>query len=498
MNGTSETPLDVLIIGAGLSGIGCACRLTLDLPDKSLLILEARDVSGGTWDLFRYPGIRSDSDLFTFGYDFEPWKSDTAIADGGAILAYLRDTAQRYGVEQKIRYNHAVIAADWESEEACWRVTVEHSVTGVRSVIYARWLFSAAGYYDYAEGYRPEFPGEDEFAGKIIHPQFWPEDLDYAGKRIAVIGSGATAVTLLPALAAKAAHVTQVQRTPTYVVSVPARDPLATILQRFLPNRWVYAISRRRQILRQRWFFVFCQRFPNAARRLIRGMVRRNLPADYPIDVHFNPPYDPWDQRLCAVPDGDLFKALSGGKASIVTGQIDRFTRTGIRMTSGEAVAADIIITATGLKVQVFGKYSLTVDGQPVQASERLVYKGMMLDGVPNFSFAIGYTNSSWTLKIGLLTTYLCRLLKYMGENGYASAVAKRPDGQLKTRPLLDFGAGYIQRAVDGLPRQGEGYPWVMSFSYFSDAALFKRGRIDDADMHFSPPPSNSKREAAA
>ena len=487
-----EEPLDVVIVGAGLSGIGAASYLSSELPRKSYAILEARGDLGGTWDLFRYPGIRSDSDLFTFGYEFKPWRSDKAIAGAADILAYLREAAAECGADRRIRYHHKVLRADWDSATALWTVTVRRSDIDAEISIRARWLFSATGYYDYDEGYSPPFEGAETFRGPLIHPQHWPAGFDHAGKRIAVIGSGATAVTLVPALAQTAVHVTQIQRTPTYVMALPSSDWLANLFRRILPEARAHAAARKANVLRQRWFWLLCRSHPRLARRLIRWSNRRMLPKDYPVDVHFNPPYDPWDQRLCVVPDGDLFKAIRRGSASIVTGAIERITETGVLMASGEEIAADAIVTATGLNIQLFGGAELFVDGRRVEPAERLVFKGMMLDGVPNFCFAVGYTNSSWTLKVGLLCRSFCRLLALMDAEGHAVCVAERPSGGIATRPLLDFGAGYVKRALDTLPRQGDRAPWEMTFNYIEDARMVGRGEIKDPALRFSPPPAAS------
>ena len=481
--------LDVLIIGAGISGLGMAATLKQRLPGKSWLILESRAEIGGTWSLFRYPGVRSDSDLFTFGYDFKPWTDRKSIADAGAILSYLHETVAEFALAPGILFHHRVTGANWDSARALWEVTVERHDTRGTETFLCRWLFGATGYYDYAKGHTPDFAGRADFAGRILHPQFWPDDYDPTGRRIAVIGSGATAVTLVPALADRAAHVTQIQRTPTYVMPVPAVDGLANSLRRWLPARTAHALARWKNVRQQIWFWRFCQAFPGAARRLIRWANRRSLPPGFDVDTHFNPPYDPWDQRLCAVPDGDLFKALGSGRASIVTGAIDRFVPQGIRMADGQVIEADTIVTATGLSLQLFGGATLSVDGTPVDPAQKLVFKGMMLDGVPNFCFAVGYTNSSWTLKVGLLCEYLCRLLAEMDARNTPVCVTRRPDRPMETRPLLDFGAGYIQRAIAGLPRQGDSAPWEISFSYMSDARMVRRGPIVDPAMELKPAP---------
>ncbi|MFH8727502.1 flavin-containing monooxygenase [Streptomyces termitum] len=478
--------LDVLVVGAGISGIGAARYLKTELPGKSFAILEARPASGGTWDLFRYPGIRSDSDLHTFGYEFKPWRDRQSIADAPRILAYLRQTAAENGIEEHIRYHHKVLGASWSTGEARWTVEVERADTGERTTLTCGWLFSAGGYYRYDEGFTPRFEGRDRFHGPVVHPQHWPEDLDHAGKRVVVIGSGATAVTLVPAMAGTAAHVTMLQRTPTYVVPVPRSDLVANALKKCLGARRGYALTRRKNIVQQRLIWRFCQRFPKTARRLIRWVNTRQLPAGYPVDVHFNPPYDPWDQRLCAVPDGDLFRTIREGRASVVTDRIATFTERGLLLESGRELEADVIVTATGLNVQAFGGIRLTVDGREVKLPDTLAYKGMMLSGVPNFAFAIGYTNSSWTLKIGLLCEHFCRLLAHMDAHGHTVCRPEPADPGMSTRPFLDFGAGYIRRAVDALPRQGDRMPWLTSMDYRDDVRLLRSGDVADPELRFS------------
>ena len=477
--------VDVLIVGAGLSGIGVGASLTRTLPHKSFVILEGRGSSGGTWDLFRYPGIRSDSDLTTFGYDFKPWRQREAIADGAQILEYLRETVQENDLEGRIRYHHRVVGAAWSSETARWTVTVERTDTGEELLFSAGWLFSAGGYYDYAHGHTPHFEGRDRFQGRIVHPQHWPEDLDWTGKRVVVIGSGATAVTLVPSMADEAAHVTMLQRTPTYVMPIPREDRLALRLRRRFGDERGHALARRKNILKQRAIWGFCQRFPGAARRTIRRFNEERLPAGFPVDEHFNPPYDPWDQRLCAVPDGDLFRAIRTGDASVVTDRIVTFTETGILLESGRELEADVIVTATGLTIQLLGGLDLTVDGRPVDVTDSVAYRGMMLSGVPNFAMAIGYTNSSWTLKIGLVCEYFCRLLTHMDEHGQ-DAVRAVADPGMETRPLLDFGAGYVQRALESMPRQGTAAPWLMSMDYFQDVRTLRRGPVVDEHLEFA------------
>ena len=481
--------VDVLIVGAGISGIGAAYYLQRDHPGRRYLIVEARGASGGTWDLFRYPGVRSDSDLHTFGYEFRPWRSDTAIASGNRILDYLRETAVEHGISGNIRYHTTVTAASWSSSDARWTVTVQDAATGARSVILCNWLLCAAGYYRYDEGFTPRFEGRERFAGPVVHPQHWPQDLDLAGKRVVVIGSGATAVTLIPALAQTAAHVTMLQRTPSYVLPVPSRDAVNARLTAWFGAERGYAMTRWVNSTRQVALWRLCRRYPNVARRLIRNLNKKMLPADYPVDEHFNPPYSPWDQRMCIVPDGDLFRAIREGKASVVTGHIETFTEDGVQLIDGRRLEADIVVTATGLNVQALGGLALTVDGSPVHAPQRFVYKGMMLSGVPNFVFVFGYTNASWTLKVGPLCEHFCRLLSYLDSRGYDTA---RPvaDPGMAARPFTDFAAGYIKRALAQLPRQGSRAPWRISPTYRADARLLRK-RVDGPDLVFSSVPAD-------
>ncbi len=487
------TSVDVLIVGAGISGIGAAYYLQREHPRRSYVILEARDASGGTWDLFRYPGIRSDSDLYTFGYEFKPWRDEDAIASADKILAYLRETAAEYGIDRKIRYHSKVVSASWSSRDARWTVEMDHTDTGERTTLTCNWLFCAGGYYRYDEGYTPHFEGRERFRGLIIHPQQWPADLDYAGKRVLVIGSGATAVTLIPAMADTAAHITMLQRTPSYVMPLPLQDKLANRLRTLLGDDRAYAITRRKNIIRQQAIWRFCQKYPKAARRVIRSFNVKMLPAGYPVDEHFNPPYNPWDQRLCAVPDGDLFKVIRKGRASVVTDRIATFTEKGVLLESGRELEADIIITATGMNVQMIGGISLTVDSRPVSLPDTVAYKGMMLSGVPNFAYAIGYTNSSWTLKIGLLCEHFCRLLAYMDAHGYDTARPEPAGPAMPTRPFMNFGAGYIQRAIGQLPRQGDRAPWLTSMSYASDVRLLRRLPVQDPELLLSRSQAHEK-----
>src|SRR3954447_10723273 len=485
---TSPTDhVDVLIVGAGVSGIGCAYHLQAGAPGKSYMILEAREATGGTWDLFRYPGIRSDSDLHTFGYAFKPWEGEKAIADGPAILDYIRETASENGIDRHIRLGHKVLGASWSSADARWTVDVERVGTGETIQVTCGWLFSAGGYYRYDEGYTPEFPGAERFGGQVVHPQHWPEDLHYAGKRVVVIGSGATAVTLVPALADKAAHVTMLQRSPSYIAAVPERDPIANFLRRKLPADKAYALTRRKNIWLQKTIYRLSQRHPQFMRRLFIGGVKRRLPEGYDVARHFSPAYNPWDQRLCAVPDGDLFDVLSDGSASVVTDRIESFTETGIKLVSGAELEADIIVTATGLNLLAFGGIELSVDGRAVNLADTLVYKAMMLSDVPNFAFAIGYTNSSWTLKVDLVCSFLTRILNHMDRTGTDTCTPHNDDPGMATRPLLDFSAGYVQRAVHAFPRQGSRAPWQLAMSYAADRQIIGRdGRVEDPELKFT------------
>lgn len=481
-------PLDVLIIGAGVSGIGAAAYLRRHQPHKVFAILESRERMGGTWDLFRYPGIRSDSDLYTFGFDFKPWTKAKSLADAADILEYLREAVAEYQLDPFIQYRQKVVSANWQSDKGLWAVCVEDGHTAETRTIECRWLFSAGGYYRYDQGFSPRFEGAEQFKGQIIHPQHWPERLDYRGKHVVVIGSGATAVTLIPAMADEVASITMLQRTPSYIVNQPANDSVAAFLRKILPAQTAYSLTRYKNAKITLVFWRFCQRFPGLARKLLIWLTRRELPKGYPVDVHFNPPYKPWDQRLCSVPEGDLFKAISAGKASVVTDHIERFTESGVLLKSGTELKADIIITATGLNVQLFGGIALHKDGEPVVLSQTLAYKGTMLSGVPNFAFAVGYTNSSWTLKVCLLCDHFCRLLGFMDSQGHNVCEPKAPDG-VETRPLLDFGAGYVQRALDSIPRQGPREPWVMSMDYFRDIKLLRRGKVADECLRFSTVP---------
>lgn len=485
--------VDVLIVGGGLSGVGAGCHLRMNCPGKTFAILEARDAIGGTWDLFRYPGIRSDSDMFTLGYNFHPWKEAKTIADGPSIRAYINETADEYDVRDSIRLHHRAVNAEWSSEDAQWTVDIERTDTGESFQMTCNFIYACTGYYRYDEGYTPEFPGTDQFKGDIIHPQHWPEDYDYTGKRVVVIGSGATAVTLVPAMADRAAHVTMLQRSPSYVVSLPGSDPLARLLRRLLPNKLVYPIVRWKNVLLAMAFFQLSRRRPRFIKGLIRKGVEHRLPKDFDVKTHFNPSYNPWDQRVCLVPDDDLFKVLSDGRAEIVTDHIDTFTEDGIKLESGKQIEADVIVTATGLNLQAIGGMSLAVDDKPVVLPETVAYKGMMLSGLPNMAMALGYTNASWTLKCDLCSHYVCRLINYMDEHGYQQCMPLAPDPSLPREPFIDFNSGYVVRAIHNFPKQGPRAPWRLYQNYPRDVHLLKRGEIQDEGVRFSRAPSKER-----
>jgi cation diffusion facilitator CzcD-associated flavoprotein CzcO len=477
--------VDVLIIGAGISGIGAAAHLTRKHPEKSYLILEGREALGGTWDLFRYPGIRSDSDLHTFCYAFKPWIDKKAIADAPSILRYIQEAAAEYGVPDHIRLGHKVTDASWSSEDRCWTVTAERGPDAEPVRFTATWFFCAGGYYRYDRAYVPELPGVDNFGGQLVHPQFWPEDLDYEGKRVVVIGSGATAMTIVPAIAERAAHVTMLQRTPSYVISIPAVDPIAELFKRLLGPVRAHRITKRKNVWIGRLIYNTSRRYPGALRKLIRAGTVRALPEGYDVDTHFNPPYNVWDQRLCLVPDGDLFNALSSGDASIVTDKIETFTETGVRTVSGEELEADIIVTATGLELVPLAGINYSVDGEEIKLPDTFTYKGMMLSGMPNFLYALGYINASWTLKVDLICQHFCRLLSLMDERGYAYCVPDAPAAE-STRPLLDFSAGYVLRAMEHFPKQGSVPPWELNMDYLRDRKVLLEGPVGD-HMRFTP-----------
>jgi monooxygenase len=477
--------VDVVIVGAGISGISAAWHLQQRCPGKSFTILEARADMGGTWDLFKYPGIRSDSDMFTLGFRFKPWTSAKSIADGPSILAYLKEAATENGIDRHMRFNHKVVAADWSDTENRWNLTVE--ANGQRTTMSCGFLLACSGYYNYDEGYSPQFPGAEDFAGTIVHPQHWPEDLDYAGKRVVVIGSGATAVTLIPALVnSGAGHVTMLQRTPTYIGALPDVDPVAEKANKYLPAKVAHVINRWKAIIFSTSQYQLSQRFPKYMRKTLLTMAARRLPQGFDVEKHFGPAYKPWDQRLCLAPNGDLFKTIRKGNADVVTDTIERFTEKGIQLTSGEHLDADIIVTATGLNIRFFGGAEVLRNGVPMDLSTSVAFKGMMLSGVPNMVFTFGYTNASWTLKADLTSEYVAKLLNYMDTHGYDTVVPEEPGEQVERRPFVDLSSGYILRAIDRLPKSGSDAPWRLKQNYLVDLRVIRQGRVDDPALHFT------------
>ena len=466
---------DVLIVGAGLSGIAAAHYVQTRLPHATYAIVEARGAVGGTWDLFRYPGVRSDSDMQTLGYSFRPWRGDVALASGASIIRYIRDTAREEKIEQHISFGRSVTAASWSSGDACWTVSLRSGETV--EALRCRFLFMCTGYYEYEKGYVPHFDGIERYRGALVHPQAWPQDLDYRAKRVLVIGSGATAITIVPALAREASHVTMMQRSPAYVLSLPGRDTLA--------SRLPYAIVRWRNILRQQFYYTLMRRRPKAARAHIKRLNRAELGLGYDVDTHFTPRYEPWDQRFCFVPDGDLFQALRSGKASIETGEIEAFTETGVRLRTGKTLDADIVVTATGFNMRLMAGVQVTVDGNDIDLSKTVVYKGMMLCGVPNAAMALGYTNASWTLKCELTARYVCRLLAHMYRRGYAYCVPREPEDSVAREPAVSLTSGYVKRAEPHLPKQGSRAPWRLYQNYALDLAALRFGRLRDGVMQF-------------
>ena len=484
MRTSSGEHLDVVIVGAGLSGIGAACHLQRECPDLDYAVLEARERIGGTWDLFRYPGVRSDSDMQTLGYAFAPWEAAEAIADGPAILRYVSDTADRHGIIGRVRPGRRVIDAEWSSDTAEWSLEVRRDDGEVERLT-CRFLLMCTGYYRHDHGYTPEFAGTDRFRGPIVHPQLWPEDLDYRGRRVVVIGSGATAVTLVPAMAKTAGHVTMLQRSPSYVLSVPGTDEMGQWLRRRLPAGAAYQLVRWRNVLVMSLLYQLSRRRPQLIKRLLRQGIARQLPEGYEVDTHFRPRYDPWDQRMCFVPDGDLFEALRDGTASIVTGEIETFTERGVRIQGGREIEADIIVTATGLRLLALGGVTLSVDGRTVDLPDTVAYKGMMLSGVPNLAFAMGYTNASWTLKADLTARQVCRVLNHMRAGGFDRCVPILDDPGLGREPLINLASGYVQRSVDEFPTQGARRPWRVHQNYVLDLLAFRMGRVDDGALRF-------------
>lgn len=477
--------VDVLIIGAGLAGIGGACQLRRNCPNHSFAILEARASSGGTWDLFRYPGFRSDSDMYTYSYGFKPWKDKSTIADGHKILSYIREAAAEYDVEQHIRYQHKVVTANWSSTDQRWLVTAERGDSGEQVSISCKFMFNCSGYYDYERGYTPEFAEIDSFNGDVFHAQHWPENLDYQGKRVVVVGSGATAVTLVPAMSTDTASLVMLQRTPTYIASIPAEDPWALKLRKYLPASWIFRLTRWKKVLFQIYVYQLSRRKPKQLKRFLLGGVRKALGPDYDVATHFTPDYNPWDQRLCAVPDGDMFTAIREGRAEVVTDHIEQFNEQGIALKSGKQLDADIVVLATGLNLKFAGGVKHSFDGREVDLSEHFIYRGMMFSGLPNMAFTVGYTNSSWTLKTDLTGQYVCRLLKKM-DRGKHSTVTPSIKGQIDEVPLLDFDAGYVLRARHLMPKNGNRLPWKNYQNYIRDFIGLRLGSLNDDELEFS------------
>jgi cation diffusion facilitator CzcD-associated flavoprotein CzcO len=492
--------VDVLIVGAGLAGIGAACRLRQRCPGKTFAIVEARGAIGGTWDLFRFPGIRSDSDMFTLSYPFRPWSGSRSIVDGASIREYVAETAREHGVERRIRFHHRVVSAAWSSRDARWRVEIERGDTGETVHLECGFLFACTGYYRYDEAYTPAFEGVERFGGEIVHPQFWTDDVDHADKRVVVIGSGATAVTLIPAIAREARHVTMLQRSPSYILSLPAIDPLAGLLWRYLPARLAYPLVRWKNVLVALAIYRFSRRRPTAMRRFLRKELEHRLPAGFDIDTHFTPRYQPWDQRLCIVPDGDLFKAIADGRVSVVTDRIATFTESGLALASGAHLEADLVVTATGLRMVPLGGIRLSVDGRDVELSKELLYRGMQISGVPNLAFAFGYTNQSWTLGVDLTCEQVCRLLGHMDRHGYAACTPRNRDPAVTGVPFAELTSGYILRAVGQFPSQGSKDPWRREQSYTQNRRAMRRARLDDPALEFSraAPAVDTAREIAA
>ncbi len=478
--------VDVLIVGAGISGISAAYHLQTLCPDRSYAIVEARESIGGTWDLFRYPGVRSDSDMHTLGFSFHPWTEQQTIAGGSQILGYLRDTVREHAIDRNIRFGHKVLRADWSSEEAAWTVETQRAQDENATRVRCGFLFMCSGYYDYAGGHRPDFPGEASFRGRFVHPQHWPTDLDYAGKRVVVIGSGATAVTLVPALADKAAHVTMLQRSPTWMVARPSIDTIDAGLRRHLPLRLALGLARWKNVLLSQLMVAFCKHSPQRMRKLLLGGVRRALGPNADLDMHFTPRYNPWEQRLCLVPDGDFFEAINAGRASVVTDRIESFSETGLRLASGATLEADVVITATGLKLAVLGNTAMYVDGQRVEPSRSVNYKGLMFTGVPNMANTFGYTNASWTLKADLSARYVCRLLNHMRKTSSRQCVVPVLAPGTPLRAWTDFSSGYFLRASDQLPRQGITGPFKLRQNYLSDLVAMRFGAVDDGVIRFT------------
>lgn len=480
----SVNHVDVLIIGAGLSGIGAASHLEREAPNKSYAILESRGAMGGTWDLFRYPGIRSDSDMHTLGYSFKPWKHERAIADGPAILDYIRETAREYDVEKHIRYNHRATKISWDSSRALWTVSIEKQGASA-GTISCNFIYSCTGYYRYDKGYTPDFPDIEQFKGQVIHPQLWPEDLDYADKNVVVIGSGATAITVVPEMAKTAKHVTMLQRSPTYVVSRPGRDAFALRMDRWLPSRLAYLVTRWKNVSMQALIYQYSRRRPQKMKEFLLALTRRELSGKVDVETHFNPKYNPWDQRLCLVPDSDLFRSLRRGTSSVVTDHIQRFTKTGIKLESGDLLKADIVVTATGLELLPMGGMEIEVDGKTMVLPDTLGYRGMMLSDIPNFVLAAGYTNASWTLKCDLTSEYVCRMLNHMDKKGFAYCVPRNRDPAMERVSFLDLASGYVDRSIDRFPKQGLKSPWKLYQNYLLDILSLRFGAMNDKELEY-------------
>ncbi|PHM45358.1 putative monooxygenase [Xenorhabdus mauleonii] len=483
---TQPTDTDVLIIGAGISGISAAYHLKKHRPNNSFIILEGRNTIGGTWTLFRYPGVRSDSDMPSFGFGFKPWTDEKSLADARDICSYLQDTIEENGIDEHIRLGYKVIKAAFSSKNGRWTITAENVETKTLFTFNARFLLLNTGYYDYKHAYTPKFEGSENFKGQIIHPQYWPEDLDYADKRVVVIGSGATAVTLIPSMAATAKHVTMLQRSPTYILSVPAIDSTASLLNKLLGYKRAYPIIRKKNILFNLVIYKACRRFPKTMRKLLIAGVRRRLPKDFDVDTHFTPRYNPWDERLCLVPDDDMFKAISAGQASVVTDHIKQFTEDGILLESGETLDADIIVTATGLNMLAFSQIELSVDDRPIHYPDTTMFKSMMLSDVPNLAFALGYTNNSWTLKVDLVWEHFCRILDHMDKLGYSKFEPIIRKKNMKRAPLTDLNPGYMQRGLAQFPKAGTEGPWTSQHAYEYDLKRLRHGPVADDELIFS------------
>jgi monooxygenase len=488
--------LDVLIIGAGISGLGAAVHLKQNCPTKSYAILESRPNIGGTWDLFKYPGIRSDSDMYTLGFRFKPWTSRKAIADGPAIMNYLRETVAEFDLKSKIRHHHRITRASWDSITARWTVEGTQGPDNAPLKMTCNMLFSCTGYYDYAKGYTPDFPGAESFKGRTIHPQHWPENLDLAGKRAIVIGSGATAVTLVPAMIDQgAAHVSMLQRTPTYMFARPSEDKVALTLQKLLPHKLAYRLTRWRNVLMQQFMFKYLRKNPAKGAEKLINSVKAELGPDYDVKTHFTPPYNPWDQRICLVPDSDMFRVIRDGKADIVTDHIDRFTENGILLKSGTALEADIIVTATGLNMQIMSGLELFVDGRREHIGDHVLYKGIMFSNMPNILMWFGYTNASWTLKADLTSEYACRLINHMDATGTAVVTPVLADHNMELEGFVpDFTSGYFARAAAGLPKQGAEFPWKLFQNYIKDVKLLRKGDLEDGVLTFAKPQKVTER----